>query len=65
MLKFNAPLIVVEEMARSRHFYEGLLGQKVKFGRGIEFGANRRRRSDFRRRCVWGIFPSVGFFGNK
>jgi catechol 2,3-dioxygenase-like lactoylglutathione lyase family enzyme len=36
MLKFDAPLIVVEEMARSRHFYEHLLGQKVKF----DFGPN-------------------------
>jgi catechol 2,3-dioxygenase-like lactoylglutathione lyase family enzyme len=36
MLKFNAPLIVVNEMARSRHFYEQLLGQKVKF----DFGPN-------------------------
>lgn len=36
MLKFNAPLIVVEDIARSRQFYEGLLGQKVKF----DFGPN-------------------------
>lgn len=36
MLKFDAPLIVVEDMARSRHFYETLLGQKVKF----DFGPN-------------------------
>ena len=31
MLKFNTPLIVVNDMARSRRFYEQLLGQKVKF----------------------------------
>ncbi len=36
MLKFNAPLIVVDDMARSRHFYEQLLDQKVKF----DFGPN-------------------------
>jgi catechol 2,3-dioxygenase-like lactoylglutathione lyase family enzyme len=36
MLKFDAPLIVVSDMARSRYFYEQLLGQKVKF----DFGPN-------------------------
>ena len=36
MLKFDGPLIVVSDMARSRHFYEQLLGQKVKF----DFGPN-------------------------
>lgn len=36
MLKFDAPLIVVDDMARSRHFYEQVLGQKVKF----DFGPN-------------------------
>jgi catechol 2,3-dioxygenase-like lactoylglutathione lyase family enzyme len=36
MLKFDAPLIVVSDIARSRHFYEKLLGQKVKF----DFGPN-------------------------
>ncbi len=36
MLKFDAPLIVVDDMARSRYFYEQLLGQKVKF----DFGQN-------------------------
>ena len=36
MLKFNTPLIVVNDMARSRRFYEQLLGQKVKF----DFGPN-------------------------
>lgn len=39
MLKFTAPLILVEELARSRRFYEQLLGQQVKydFGEDIEF----------------------------
>ncbi len=36
MLKFDGPLIVVDDMAHARHFYEGLLGQKVKF----DFGPN-------------------------
>ena len=36
MLKFDAPLIVVNDMVRSRYFYEELLGQKVKF----DFGPN-------------------------
>jgi catechol 2,3-dioxygenase-like lactoylglutathione lyase family enzyme len=36
MLKFDAPLIVVNDMSRSRYFYEQLLGQKVKF----DFGPN-------------------------
>jgi len=31
VLKFVAPLIVVGDIGRSRHFYEKLLGQKVKF----------------------------------
>ncbi len=34
MLKFNSPLILVTDMARSRHFYEHLLSQKVKFDFG-------------------------------
>jgi catechol 2,3-dioxygenase-like lactoylglutathione lyase family enzyme len=39
MLKFVGPLIAVEDVARSRRFYEGLLGQKVKydFGRDVAF----------------------------
>lgn len=36
MLRFDAPLIVVTDMARSRRFYEQLLGQRVKF----DFGPN-------------------------
>jgi catechol 2,3-dioxygenase-like lactoylglutathione lyase family enzyme len=43
MLKFVSPLIVVEEMARARHFYEHLLGQKVKF----DFGPNVTFQGDF------------------
>lgn len=39
MLKFVCPLIAVEDIARSRRFYEELLGQKVKydFGRDVTF----------------------------
>ena len=36
MLKFVSPLIVVDDMARSRQFYEQLLGQKVKFDFGVD-----------------------------
>jgi catechol 2,3-dioxygenase-like lactoylglutathione lyase family enzyme len=36
LLKFDGPLIVVNDMTRARHFYEQLLGQKVKF----DFGPN-------------------------
>jgi len=43
MLKFNSPLIVVEDIARSRFFYEQLLGQKVKF----DFGENVPFEGDF------------------
>lgn len=43
MLKFICPLIVVEEIAPSRKFYEGLLGQKVKF----DFGQNVTFEGDF------------------
>ena len=39
MLKFICPLIVVDDIARSRNFYEQLLGQKVKFdfGQDVQF----------------------------
>jgi len=42
MLKFGCPLVVVDDMARSRHFYEQLLGQKVKFdfGEDVSFEGN-------------------------
>ena len=43
MLKFVSPLIVVEEIARARYFYEHLLGQKVKF----DFGPNVTFQGDF------------------
>ncbi len=43
MLKFVSPLIVVEEMARARSYYEHLLGQKVKF----DFGPNVTFHGDF------------------
>lgn len=43
MLKFVSPLVVVEEMARARYFYEQLLGQKVKF----DFGPNVTFQGDF------------------
>ena len=43
MLKFVSPLVVVEEIARSRYFYEQLLGQKVKF----DFGPNVTFQGDF------------------
>ncbi len=36
MLKYMGPLIVVEDIARSRNFYENVLGQKVE----IDFGPN-------------------------
>jgi catechol 2,3-dioxygenase-like lactoylglutathione lyase family enzyme len=38
-LKFAGPLLAVEDIARSRKFYEELLGQKVKydFGRDVAF----------------------------
>jgi catechol 2,3-dioxygenase-like lactoylglutathione lyase family enzyme len=39
MLRLVGPLIAVEDIARSRRFYEELLGQKVKydFGRDVTF----------------------------
>jgi catechol 2,3-dioxygenase-like lactoylglutathione lyase family enzyme len=43
MLKFVSPLIVVEEIERSRHFYEHLLEQTVKF----DFGPNVTFLGDF------------------
>ena len=35
-MKFVSHLIVVEDMARSRQFYEQLLEQKVKFDFGVD-----------------------------
>jgi catechol 2,3-dioxygenase-like lactoylglutathione lyase family enzyme len=43
MLKIVSPLVVVEEIGCSRHFYEQLLGQKVKF----DFGPNVTFQGDF------------------
>jgi catechol 2,3-dioxygenase-like lactoylglutathione lyase family enzyme len=43
MLKFICSLYVVDDIAASRHFYEGLLGQKVKF----DFGENVTFEGDF------------------
>ena len=43
MLKMVSPLVVVEEIERSRRFYEQLLGQKVKF----DFGPNVTFHGDF------------------
>jgi catechol 2,3-dioxygenase-like lactoylglutathione lyase family enzyme len=43
MMKYIGPLIVVDEIAPSRYFYEHLLGQKVKF----DFGVNVAFEKDF------------------
>lgn len=43
MLKFICPLIAVEDIADSRHFYEHILGQEVKF----DFGENVVFKGDF------------------
>lgn len=42
-MKYKCPLIVVEDMERSRRFYEDLLGQKVI----LDFGANITFEGDF------------------
>jgi catechol 2,3-dioxygenase-like lactoylglutathione lyase family enzyme len=43
MLKFICPLIVVDNIIKSRYFYEHVLGQEVKF----DFGANITYKGDF------------------
>ncbi len=43
MLKYMGPLIAVEDVAVSRRFYEGCLGQKVKY----DFGVNVTFEGDF------------------
>jgi len=43
MLKFSGPLYVVEDIAVSRRFYEGLLNQKVQ----IDFGVNISYEGNF------------------
>jgi len=42
MIKFMGPLLVVEDLQRSRIFYEGLLGMKVQndFGVNVSFEGN-------------------------
>jgi catechol 2,3-dioxygenase-like lactoylglutathione lyase family enzyme len=42
MLKYIGPIVVVDEIASSRYFYEHLLGQKVKddFGVNVSFEGN-------------------------
>lgn len=42
-MKFICPLVVVEDIARSRKFYEEVLGQRVKF----DFGENVTFEGDF------------------
>ena len=42
-MKYICPLLVVSDMKRSRAFYEGLLGQKVK----ADFGENVTYEGDF------------------
>jgi catechol 2,3-dioxygenase-like lactoylglutathione lyase family enzyme len=42
-MKFVCPLYVVEDMQRSRHFYETVLGQKVKY----DFGEDVTFHGDF------------------
>lgn len=42
-MKYICPLLVVSDMQRSRKFYEGLLGQKVK----ADFGENVTYEGDF------------------
>ncbi|RJX20802.1 MAG: glyoxalase/bleomycin resistance/dioxygenase family protein [Desulforudis sp.] len=42
-MKFVCPLIVVEDIAASRYFYEQVLGQEVRF----DFGANVTFKGDF------------------
>jgi catechol 2,3-dioxygenase-like lactoylglutathione lyase family enzyme len=43
MMKYMGPLCIVEDIAASRHFYEVLLGQKVKY----DFGVNVTFEGDF------------------
>lgn len=42
-MKFSAALIVVDDIAKSKQFYEKVLGQKVKF----DFGENITFEGDF------------------
>ena len=42
-MKFICPLIVVEDITSSRHFYENILGQEVKY----DFGEDITYKGDF------------------
>ena len=52
-MKFQSSLIVVEDIARSRAFYEGLLGQKVEsdYGANVCFGG-----FSIQQRALWQVF---------
>lgn len=56
-MKYKMPLIVVEDMERSRRFYEDLLGQKVI----LDFGANITFAGDF---CLQTKESWRGFIGD-
>jgi catechol 2,3-dioxygenase-like lactoylglutathione lyase family enzyme len=56
-MKYKLPLIVVEDMERSRRFYEDLLGQKVI----LDFGANIVFAGDF---CLQTKESWRGFIGD-
>ncbi len=57
-MKYKLPLIVVEDMERSRKFYEDLLGQEVI----LDFGANITFRGDF---CLQTKDSWKGFLGDR
>ena len=56
-MKYKLPLIVVDDMERSRRFYEDLLGQKVI----LDFGANITFAGDF---CLQTKESWRGFIGD-
>lgn len=56
-MKYKLPLLVVEDMERSRKFYEDLLGQKVI----LDFGANITFSGDF---CLQTKDSWRGFIGD-
>jgi hypothetical protein len=41
MLKYIGPIIVVDDIGPARHFYERLLGQKVKYDFGVNVSFER------------------------
>lgn len=57
IVKYKLPLLVVEDMERSRKFYEDLLGQKVI----LDFGANITFEGDF---CLQTRESWRGFIGD-